>query len=143
MSIHCQNNTHVLQGNPFGSAPLLFFAPPRCCFSRRPAVVFRAAPLLFFAPPRCCFSRHGDAISCKSDKSTRSRSPASLGSSSSPRTILSFLSFTVYKFYLVQLIHNASRLVASLGTSIPYPPPRYSNTALMTSLLKFDLISSR
>ena len=29
------------------------------------------------------------------------------------------------------------------GTSIPYLPPRYSNIALMTSQLEFDLISPR
>ena len=82
MSIHCQNNTHVLQGKPI---------------RRRPAVVFRATEMRFPA---------------------RATSRLALAPSSSPGTILSFLSFTVYNFYREQLIHNASRLVASLSGSL-------------------------
>ena len=79
MSIHCQNDTHVLQGKPI---------------RRRPAVVFRATEMRFPA-------RATSRLALAPD-------------SSSPRTILSFLSFTVYNVCRVQLIHNASRLVASL-----------------------------
>ncbi len=68
MSIHYQNNTHVLQGKPI---------------RRRPAVVFRATEMRFPA-------RATSRLALAPD-------------SSSPRTILSFLSFTVYNLSIMRV----------------------------------------